>query len=364
VEFYKIIAPVVESIKCSHTGIRLPPKMQEGINTNENFLPLKLVFEREKVFCLNNIGSSVEIVPGSEILTINNIPIQTIREKLYYFISSEGNNTTTKEFYLNKNFNPLFNLIDNSEAFEIEYKNLNTSYTASLKACKYSELANTKNRDENEKPLSFLFDDQKKVGFLTVRSFMFADINKYIQEMDTIFSTLKNENTKLVIDLRGNPGGHPIFAAQLLSYLTNKEFTYLKRNNEIKEFEPLYNQMSPNKIQFEGDIYVLINGGCLSTTGHLISLIKHTTDATFIGEEPGSTFQCNDFSIKITLPNSGIEVNIPQTTFETAIDQSKKMVPFAVDYRVSFSIEDYLNGDDSYIKCVNHLVYGTNKESM
>jgi len=357
VEFFNFIAPVVERIKCSHTGIRLPQSFQEGIYSNENFLPLKLLFEGEKVFCLRNLGSDSQLVPGSEIVSINNVPIQQIKEQLCILIPSEGNNTTTKEYYLNQNFNSLFNLIDNSQVFIVEYKNLKSAHFASIQACKFSELGNIQSSTENEKPISFLFNEKKRIGFLTVRSFMYPDINRYILEMDTIFSTLQSNNAKhLVIDLRGNSGGHPIFAAQLLSYLTDKDFTYFERNDNVVEFEPLYNQMSSNKLHFEGDIYVLTDGGCLSTTGHLISLIKHYSNATFIGQEPGSTFQCNDFSVKETLPNTGIEVNIPRTTFETAVSQSEKTLQFTVDYQVSPSIEDYLKGEDAYIKLVYQLI--------
>ena len=100
-------------------------------------------------------------------------------------------------------------------------------------------------------------------------------------------------------------GGHPIFAAQLLSYLTDHEFTYFQRNPDVADFEPLYNPMQANPLNFEGNLFVLVNGKCLSTTGHLISLLKYHTQAKFIGEEPGTSFLCNDFSTQIKLPNPG-----------------------------------------------------------
>jgi hypothetical protein len=114
--------------------------------------------------------------------------------------------------------------------------------------------------------------------------------------------------------------------------------------------------MQTNDLQFKGDIYVFVDGGCLSTTGHLISLLKYHTNAVFIGQAPGSTYRCNDFSVKETLPNTKIEVNIPRTTFETAVPDSFKSKPFSVDYTVNMSIEDYINGNDSYMKFVNKLI--------
>jgi C-terminal processing protease CtpA/Prc len=355
-EYFNMIAPIIESIKCSHTGIRLPENYQKGIHSSGNFLPLKLLLTGNKAFCISNYSNS-EILPGNEILSINNISIQNIKEKLYKYVPSDGDNETTKDYKLNHNFNSYYFLIDNSNTFEIEYLNSDTKLKTSVKACKYSEVNENNEVARDEMPIEFFLSKENKVGRLTVKSFMIGDINKYIQKMDGIFQLLHNEKIQnLILDLRGNSGGHPIFAAQLLSYLTDKEFTYFERNNDVKEFEPLYNKMQPNKIQFEGNIYVFVDGGCLSATGHFISLLKYHTNAIFIGEELGSTFSCNDFSVKVTSPNTKIEANIPRTTFETAIDEKEKMNSFTLDYNVNISIEDYLSGTDSYVELANALI--------
>jgi len=358
IEFFNLIAPLVENVKCSHTGIRLPEDVQKGIYSNENFLPLKLLIEGNKVLCLKNYDNSNSAInPADEILSINNNSMQNIIERLYHFIPSEGINQTTKNYQLNRSFNSYFNLTDNSDSFEIEYIHQDVKLRTSVNACNYSVFDKENEAIQNEMPITFFIDKQNKVGILTVKSFMIRDINSYIQKMDDIFQSLQNEKIpKLVIDLRGNSGGHPIFAAQLFSYLTTKDFIYFKRNNDIEEFEPLYNTMSPSELNFKGDIYVFVDGGCLSTTGHLISLLKYQTNAIFVGEEPGSTFRCNDFSLKETLPNTKIEVNIPRTTFVTAIPDSAKTVPFSVDFEVGNSVDENLTNIDNYMKFVNNLI--------
>jgi hypothetical protein len=357
-EYFNLISPLVESVKCSHTGIRLPLNYLEAINTHDNFLPLKLLFVGSKVFCLKNYNNSDNSVnPGDEIVSINGKSIQDVIEILFRFIPSEGDNVTTKNYRLNQNFNSYFNLIDNSDQFEIEFINADTRMKSTIKACKFVAFEEQNKDVTNAMPVEFNTYKQNNIGILTIKSFMIGDINSYIQKMDDIFETLQTENRKqLVIDLRGNPGGHPIFAAQLLSYLTNEDFTYFKRNSDITEFEPLYNKMHPNNLQFNGDIFVFVDGGCLSTTGHLISLLKYHTHAIFVGQEPGSTFRCNDFSVKETLPITKIEVNIPRVTFETAVPDSFKSIPFSVDYPVNISIKDCLAGIDSYLKFMDNLI--------
>jgi hypothetical protein len=113
--------------------------------------------------------------------------------------------------------------------------------------------------------------------------------------------------------------------------------------------------MQPNKNHFNGKILVLVNGSCLSTTGHLISLLEYHTGALFVGEEPGSTFMCNDFSIQVQLPHTGMEVNIPRTTFVTAVPGLEEGQAFPLDYQVQQSLKDIIEGVDTYIHAVDTI---------
>ena len=87
---------------------------------------------------------------------------------------------------------------------------------------------------------------------------------------------------------------------------------------------------------------------------------KYFTGALFIGEEPGSSFLCNDMSIQLTLPNTGMEVNIPRTTFMTAVSGLSEEEPFPLDYEVDISVQDFLSGTDTYKTFVYELLKGIN----
>jgi len=349
-EFYLQIAPLVASVKCSHTGIRLPSEYQKFIYENGNFLPLDLFIQGKKAYSLSYYGpESLGMVPGIEILCINRRPVSLIIDDLLGMIPAEGNCQTTKYQEINRDFHRYFYLLDHSESFEITFKASVTPQKSIIEACNYSELKREVHT-ESMLPVHFCLDGDPEVGVLEVASFGIRDMDAYFTLLDTTFQWLgKKSIPNLVLDLRDNSGGHPIFAAQLLSYLTDHEFTYFQRNSDVPDFEPLYNSMQPNQHHYNGNLFVLVNGKCLSTTGHLISLLKYHTGAKFIGEEPGSSFLCNDFSTQIKLPNTGIEVNIPRTTFITAISGEDALVPFPVDYEVDISVKDVLNKKDSYL---------------
>jgi len=356
-EFYLQIAPLVASVKCSHTGIRLPAEYQKFISENGNFLPLEVFIQGKRAFSLSHHGpESMGMVPGIEIISINGRPVSLIIDELLSMIPAEGNCQTTKYQEINRDFHRYFYLADHSDSFEIEFTSSRGLQKSLIEACNYNRLKREVHL-ESMLPVHFRLDEDPEVGVLEIASFGIRDMDAYFTLLDTTFQWLGKENIpNLVVDLRDNSGGHPIFAAQLLSYLTDHEFTYFQRNPDVADFEPLYNSMQPNQYHYNGNLFVLVNGACLSTTGHLISLLKYHTGAKFIGEEPGSSFLCNDFSTQIKLPNTGIEVNIPRTTFITAISGVDALVPFPVDFEVDVSVNDLLNKKDSYLLYMQALL--------
>jgi hypothetical protein len=356
-EFYLEIAPLVAAVKCSHTGIRLPASYRTYMQEQGDFFPLVLYIRGEEAFSLSPCGPEEGgLAPGTEILAINGQPMGRIIETLLSMIPAEGNCQTTKYQEINRHFHRYFHLLDPSDRFQIQYRSSSGPEKLVAKACPYADLE----REEapgSTPPADFHFTLDQEAGILQIRSFGIRDMEGYFAFLDSVFLKLEqDEISNLVLDLRDNEGGHPIFAAQLFSYLTDQTFTYFQRNPDIPDFEPLYNSMEPNAHHYTGKLFVLVNGGCLSTTGQLISLLKFHTPAVFIGEEPGSTFLCNDFSIQLSLPRSGIEVNIPRTTFVTAVSGFDEKHPFRVDHKVDIPLEDILNKQDSYLLYIQSLL--------
>jgi len=356
-EFYLQIVPLLAVIKCSHTGIRLPSDYQEDLYAQANYLPLDIFIHKKNLYTLSVYGAKeTGLIPGTEILSINQRSGRQIVEELLKLIPAEGTNQTSKYQELNQHFHRYYHLLDPSREFEIVYGKASDPRQVVLEARTFHEIQ-TKYKAKEGSPVFFQIERDPDLALLKVTSFGIRDMESYFAQLDSAFLVLKTENiSRLVLDLRDNQGGHPIFAAQLLSYLTEGEFTYFQPNKDVVDFEPLYHPMEANKLHFQGDIYVLVNGHCLSTTGHLISLIKHHTSASFIGEEPGSSYLCNDMSTQLSLPHSGLEVNIPRTTFVTAVEGFSDSIAFPVDYPVDISVQDLIQEKDSYFEFVKTLI--------
>jgi hypothetical protein len=358
-EFYTLIAPIVARVGCSHTGIMLPKDGLNELYQTGYYFPLKLFFSENRAWIVSASHDTSLVIPGSEIKSINHVPVENIITRLLSIIPSEGYNYSSKYHELNHRFAEYYIYLNNADSFPIGFIKPGESRetTAVISAAPYDMILQLINTEEYSLPISYSVDKTNDLANLKIQSFGIRDFERYVHFMDSVFLILKEEKIgNLIIDLRDNNGGHPIFAAILYSYLTQNEFTYFKENPDVPDFEPLYKPMQANANSFDGKCYVLINGGCLSTTGHLVSLLKYHKRAVFIGEEPGSWFYCNDFSKQITLPNTQIEVNIPRATFETKVSGYKMGDSFQVDYSVKLSLRDVLFDTDAYMEFTRNLI--------
>src|SRR5262249_14598961 len=81
--------------------------------------------------------------------------------------------------------------------------------------------------------------------------------------------------------------------------------------------DPLLGVQQPSKPNFRGPVYILIDGGCLSTTSEFLTEVDVHHRATFIGEETAGCY-CGDNSGDvpgITLPNTKLRIFIPLVSY-------------------------------------------------
>ena len=122
-EFYLETAKLTNAVYCSHTGVKLPSSYQNLVNDFGNYFPLRLFFNSGRAFYISGMSEGNQsLSPGNEIMRINDRSVKEIIKQLFYYIPSEGCNTTTKYNELNKRFNTLFYLLDDSEEFTVKFK--------------------------------------------------------------------------------------------------------------------------------------------------------------------------------------------------------------------------------------------------
>lgn len=312
---------------------------------------------------------------GMQILKINDESVDQIIKKEEKFFSSDGYNTTFYPQVLNKSFaNYYYAAFPKADSviFLIKDKDAAFSYTLkrhSEKKAKHQlskeeqlkrkKLAHEKrvfvrkNRyrgvDESQQALlDFKVDTNvKSTAILTVKSFAFPH-NNFHRFFKESFKKIKEENIQhLILDLRNDGGGNLMSCNLLFRYLYNKPYQYTGRAsmsiryfstvkyadhfliNSLRGIFPLifvkkdslgyYSKLptdklkNPKKYNYQGDLYVLINGYSFSATTLLAANLQEANRGIFIGEETGGGYnQCTAGSIPyINLPNTALKLRLP-----------------------------------------------------
>lgn len=132
---------------------------------------------------------------------------------------------------------------------------------------------------------------------------------------------------RLIIDLRGNFGGYPGMARELLSYLTEREIPYFTRDTKLPEvcgLSEMGGNILPKENCFKGDITLLINGGCFSTSGHFAAVFKENHLGRILGSTTGGGAACTDFSADAVLENTGLRLHYSRALFAVQADESMR----------------------------------------
>ena len=410
-KFYEIIADFIDFIADGHTSVTVDSKIRDYVKNEIGIFPIKPVFVDRRFYVYKNFSRDESISVGTEILKINDISINEIIEKLLSFVYIDGFGIERKFRSLEKNFSCLFPLIFGvKNNFEIEYR---VKETKEIRKTKLDAITINETKAIHEKrfledfnaPLnSFTVHSDLKTAILKIGTFnsgktmaKITGIKKYAEEdkfpsfLKSAFRGFKEEKIeKLILDLRGNGGGRDDYGALLYSYLTENEFQYydtlyLKKkkfdffkttNNKslnfilklIKKEEtdygyriynpffmpPLYKTHKKQKDAFEGDVFVLIDGGSFSAACEFCTICHRFQRVKFVGEETRGTYIGNTSGLmaSVHLPHSKLIIRIPLFRYVMPVSQENNHRGIKPDYEISPSIDDISKGIDTALEYV------------
>jgi hypothetical protein len=362
-EYFLIAAPLVESLHCGHTWIRLPDDFWD--NDEAVFFPLGLVFSDKKAYTAKSVNTNT-IPEGSEIMSVNKIPISDIIESTKRLVNSDARSKTGKLANFGHSFPDLFALqYGNHDGYEINFIPPGSTQIhkqrvqpVSRKTAWENSVSALAGSISGENELQIQIEKNKDLAVMSIRTFGYYDNQqKFYDFLDTAFEQIHHSAVPtLILDLRNNSGGDPICAARLLSYLERQPAPYFAYAYD--GYEAL-SQPIPvaEKNAFGGNLYVLINGGCFSTTGHICALLKYSGRATFVGEETGGTYECNDNHISVQTSATHLNINVARMTYTTAVNGLSRETGIIPDYPVDPTINDFLAGRDAVKQFAVELIH-------
>ena len=404
IEFFLELNPLIADIHCGHTRMGLSSATTSFINKSLITIPFSFKFINNKTYFLYNYSEIKDLKMGSEVISINGNPIDSIIQRMLPLISSDAHIQTFKYRYLEKenNFSRLYALLyEQSTFFSIVYKSLLNNEKETLKVKGISKEAMVKIAEArypelyiNTSPISKTYKND--IAILTIHTFNSSEYTEckidYIKFLKETFNEFKENNIKsLIIDLRNNDGGDDVYGKILASHFFDKPFNYYRSlqfkdtsfnflkyttisNEEWKELTKTAKKDSNNwydytdhpnlgkqenlSPHFNGKVYVLINGNSFSTTGEVTSILHFYKKAKFVGEECGADYYGSNsgFIAVLTLPNTKMRISIPLLKYMMAVNNYPEDRGIIPDYPFSPDMKDLVNGKDSEIEYVEKLI--------
>jgi len=398
IDFYLKVAPLVAMLNDGHTKIYPPyEEYYDFLSKGGLIFPFDLDFREGKAIVAANYSSDSLIASGSELLSINRIPITDISERLLRLIS--GEKMQGKPGYLEEFFPQLLWLVYKFEQeFEIEFisESDGNKYDSTIRGVDYSTIQSKRKSDAaNNVYYSYASFPDEKIGIINLRRFVDPDqFNVFLRET---FTKIQQEKiTDLIIDLRENPGGYSDLEDPLLSYLTDKaviNFRHfqIKASRQIKKYyrrtlrwylkwlpfqyiHPTWRKVwiapegslvdiyhapekpAENSLRFKGAVYLLIGPNTYSTAQGFVAKVQDFKLGTLIGEETGGIVSSFGASVPFDLPHTRLWVFVahkriyrPSGKFD-----GRGVVP---DIEVKTSPGDRQKGIDTVLEYTKKLIY-------
>ena len=397
-DFYARVGKLIELIGDVHTEIEPPEIFYDSLNQVWPVFPISVQWVNEKLYTLWDFSEEHSIPVGSEILSINKLSSKEIFESIRSYVPRDGYNLTSPSHSLSGIFGQFRNyyaaLYGRPSIFELELKlGDGQLQSRTIKARPYQAIfdqfeAQRSLIPKSKKDRDLTFELKGNTGILSVQSFHPGQIKENGQQFKAFFKQafkqLQEANAnRLILDLRGNGGGHESVFIELFRYLTDQPFQVYKRlytiTNKIpnpayyleqraikmveKELmkttiheEDLFllkpeigtKVIKPKPNPFKGDLIVLIDGKSSSAAGDFTGLLKANSKAVFVGEEAGGNPYINTAgtSFTLVLPNSGLQIIIPTLAYEIKLEGVNKGRGMLPDYPISPSISDIIQNKD------------------
>ena len=403
-EFMVLLCKVAVQIGDGHLRV-VPPKVHlDKLDESATAIPFQVYWNEGKLFVWRNYSNlSDKELLGAEIVSINGHPTGEFVKEFLSVFPSDGSNVThsywglTASRWLTRYFYILYGY---SESYQVEYLSMGEKdkKTANLQGLIFDKLLDIREARyplTKQSPTEFKLSPEEQTGYLRISSFDKEMLGKnkidFPKFLEKSFQSLAENQTKnLILNLRGNGGGTDEYGKLLFSYFINQPFDYyesLRMNKNTYNFfkytnrpgmkapdgmlkansegtfdniqHPNIGKQKPSLPTFTGNIYVLINGGCFSTTSEFLSLLHFHNKAVFIGEESGGGYYGNSSgpTPDLKLPNSKVRVEIPLMKYAMAVKDylytDRGLIP---NHTIIPTIKDKLENRDVELEFTKDLI--------
>lgn len=173
-------------------------------------------------------------------------------------------------------------------------------------------------------------------GIFVIKFYTFSE-NSVNLFREALLKFVDSESDKLIIDLRGNPGGYLESAVRIASWFIDKDDVILSEESLIGGKTKTYRSYGPRLFSDKLSLVVLVDGGSASASEILAGALRSHKIATLVGEKTfgkGSVQELvkitDDTSLKVTIANwltpDGISISKQGITPDVVVKMTAKDV--------------------------------------
>ncbi|MEL6866166.1 MAG: S41 family peptidase, partial [Bacteroidota bacterium] len=376
------------------TGVHLSEASERLLNEEANCLPFTLFYEQGSAIVWTSFDPNSPIKVGDEVVKINGRAIQAIYDGLLGSIPMDGYNQTGKYRLIQYAFPELYrNIIEVASEFEVELAN---GKVHQLKAVKKEMTFSY--RDITNQALSLNIIDN--IALIKIPSFANSYLKshgqKFRKEIKRHLKTIREKDINtLVFDVRGNTGGSDSNPAWLSAFFFEESYGYWDRIEvtpalaaDITGFNRIFygkpncegeqclwsdkgllskefkftNVQKPAKAPFEGTVYILTDGMCLSSCADFVAIMQANKKALIIGEETGGGYQGNTSGLIPSEPlDCGLMVDVPLLKYYNQVEKGKHIGRGTIPDIEWLPNLDALTDDSDYLDQVIQLIHKDTK---
>lgn len=335
-----ILQKVIAAANNGHTEIDFPASAYRdyAIQAGTVF-PLELAFENNQTVIRKNFSDNPNLKPGTPIIAINAISVDSIVKQIMPVISAESAyfKKTKLELYSFPRY--YWQIFGQQDQFKITVKSKDSASTHLVTAVPVIDGFESK-RNEILKP-------HRQLKFYAKAAYLhpgvFAGNEQHFKKfIDSAFLAIRHKKSShLIIDLRNHGGGNDSFSDYMVSYLAKKPFTWnsnfsikisrllkehirkhkdttlpyykaiLRQNNGSIYTPKIDAYQAQNQLKrFKGKVFVLVNRQSHSQATVTAAQIQDYGLGTIVGETTAEypTLYASQFSF--TLPNTGIVAKV------------------------------------------------------
>ena len=363
---YLQFSKMVANIRCGHTYANFynqSPLVKELVFKQRDKLPFCFGIIDRKIIITDNLSGDPRFAAGSEIISVNDIPVSAMLDSLLLVVKADGYNDGKRikdlevsglgRFEAFDIYQPLF-FPPKTGVYNIKAKayGSNDVITASVKPMTREERKKALNIKEptNDELWQYKVIDNN-IAYLQLGTFVTWQMKMNWKDfIDKAFADMEQKRIPhLVIDIRNNEGGDDEVVGYIVKAIAKKPVTidpakkmvryqridpaieaYLDSWDDAYKKPAIKNPVAEDglytlnksgqslnipaqKKAYQGQVYLLVNEHNSSATFYLAQIIKNNQLATLVGQTTGGSQRGlnGDQTAFLRLPHSKIELDIP-----------------------------------------------------